>query len=88
MIALFHLNYWCETDEDKNKLRDIFKNNEVKYQEKLKEKYNTDNIFKKIEQKTTVIQDEQTINQTAMVEFKESIFNKIKNWFKKLFKLT
>ena len=47
MLALFYLNYWCESEEEKNMLRKIFKDNEIKYQEELKGKYNCDNIFKK-----------------------------------------
>ena len=28
MIALFHLNYWCNSDEEKEQLKQLFKNNE------------------------------------------------------------
>lgn len=47
MIGLLHLNYWCENEEEKNKLREIFRKNEQKYQEELREKYNTNDLFKK-----------------------------------------
>ncbi len=46
MIALFHLNYWCNSDDEKNKLKELFKSNEEKHQLEIREKYNLDNIFK------------------------------------------
>lgn len=27
MIALFHLNYWCNSNEEKEQLKQLFKNN-------------------------------------------------------------
>lgn len=47
MIGLLHLNYWCESEKEKNALREIFRQNEEKYQETLRKKYNPDNLFKK-----------------------------------------
>jgi len=82
MIALFHLNYWCNSDEEKNELKTLFKTNEEKHQAEIREKYNPDNLFKK----RSLQQEENVItNEVAMVEYKESIFkrfiNKIKNIF-------
>lgn len=79
MIALFHLNYWCESDEDKEELREIFGKNEKCYQEEIREKYNPDNIFKKKEQSKE--------NDVAMIEYKESIITKIINRIKKFFNI-
>ena len=36
MIALFHLNYWCNSQEEKQELNDLFKENEIKYQPELR----------------------------------------------------
>ena len=77
MSALFHLNYWCESDIDKKELREIFDKNEKCYQEEIREKYNPDNIFKKNEQPKE--------NAVAMIEYKESIMTKIINKIKKIF---
>ncbi len=48
MIALLHINYWCESKEEKEELNQIFENNFVKNEREKREKYNSDNIFKKI----------------------------------------
>ena len=82
MIALFHLIYWCSSPEEKQELKEMFKDNEVKYQAELRENYNPDNIFKKqnIRKKENI-----TIDEVAIAEYKESIFIKIKNWFKRNF---
>lgn len=79
MIALFHLNYWCESDIDKEELREIFAQNEKCYQEEIREKYNPDNIFKKNEKSKE--------NNVAMIEYKESIITKIFNKIKKFFNI-
>ena len=81
IIALLHLNYWCENEEEKKQLRQMFKSNEDRYQRELREKYNSDNMFKNNIQESTIK------NEVSLVEYKESIFrkliNKIKSfWYK------
>ena len=44
IIALLDLNYWCESEEEKQMLRDIFSQNEKVHQEELSKVYK-DNIF-------------------------------------------
>lgn len=82
MIALFHLNYWCDSEEEKNKLTLLFKTNEEKYQAEIREKYNPDDLFKN---RLVKIEETVSTNQVFMVECKESIFknilNKIRNFF-------
>ncbi len=83
LIALLHLNYWCDSDEEKEQLRLLFKNNEERYQAEIREKYNPDNIFKKnnLEQ----VAEEIIENETAMIQYKESIFKKLINRIKAIF---
>ena len=85
LIAMICLNYWCETNEQKkNFIRNLNKN-ERKYQEQLREKYSPDNIFKNQTINTIPIQEKTYNNETSMIEYKESFFTKIMNWFKSLF---
>lgn len=84
MIALFHLNYWCENEDEKNELRQLFKENEDKYQAELREKYNPDNLFKN--KTSDTIQEIENINENvAMVEYKESVFKRFINRIKSIF---
>ena len=80
MIALLHLNYWCCDNNEKERLNTIFDDNENKYQKELSEKYNPDNLFKNKQSKVETVE-----NSVAMIEYKESIFTKIKKWFKRTF---
>lgn len=80
MIALLHLNYWCCDNNEKERLNTIFDDNENKYQKELSEKYNPDNLFKNKQPKVETVE-----NSVAMIEYKESIFTKIKKWFKRTF---
>ena len=45
VLAILLTNYWCETENEKNDLLRLFRENELKYQEELRKKYNPDNIF-------------------------------------------
>lgn len=40
------LNYWCITDEQKEKFKSHLTENEMKFQEEMRRKYNPDNLFK------------------------------------------
>lgn len=82
MIALFHLNYWCNSDEEKNELKTLFKTNEEKYQAEIRKKYNPDNLFKK----RSVQQEKYTeTNEVVMVEYKEPLFKRFINKIKRIF---
>lgn len=77
MIALFHLNYWCNSDEEKEQLKQLFKSNEEKHQAEIREKYNLDNLFKKNKQETNV-----NSNNLTMIQYKASILKKFINKIK------
>ena len=85
MIALFHLNYWCNSDEEKQELRTLFRTNEEEKQRMLREKYNPDNLFKNKKSQLDIKNiDESKTN--ALVEVKkknfwQTIFSKIKIFF-------
>ncbi len=79
IIALLHLNYWCENENEKFELKQIFKNNEDMYENELRKKYNPDNIFKKH------VQEKIIKNEVDLVEYKESIFKRLINKIKSLF---
>lgn len=80
-IATFYLNFWCNTEEEKKEIRKILIDNEDKYQEELREKYNPDNIFKKKESK-----EQEEVEKVQMIEYKEGLIQKIINKIKKFFK--
>ena len=79
MLAVLTYNYWSSEDEKKDIIERL-NENENTYQEKLREKYNSDSIFKDRERKAEAVE-----NSNAMIEYKETIFIKIKNWFKRSF---
>ena len=73
IIALFHLNYWCNSQEEKKYLIDLFKKNEIEYQFKLREKYNPDNLFKN--KKQPITKNDENKNETVdLVKYKENMF--------------
>lgn len=85
LIAVIKYNYWS-TDEEKKQLKNMFYENENKYQKELLEKYNPNDIFKKNETKIDIIENQEEHN-LQLIEYKENIFirflNKIRNIFRK-----
>lgn len=86
LLAMLNLNYWCDSEEHKKELIKKYTENEQKYQDELREKYNTDNIFKKRKQEKRI---EEGIDQkdVAMIEYKESILKKVINKLKSIFNI-
>lgn len=84
ILAILLTNYWCKTEEEKNQLLKLFRDNELKYQEELREKYNPDDIFKK-RNKENEIKEISIQNKVALVEYKESILKKIIHKIKNIF---
>lgn len=84
ILAILLTNYWCKTENEKNDLLKLFRENELKYQQDLREKYNPDNIFKKRAQES-VIEEKNIEKEFALVEYKESFFKKLINKIKNIF---
>ncbi len=83
ILAILMLNYIAD-EQEKNEINKILTENEKKYEEELREKYNPDNLFKKKEIKQDDNLEEQ--HSLVIVENKpwyKKIFEKIKNIFKK-----
>lgn len=81
ILAMLNLNYWCEDEKEKQDLIAIYAENDRKKEEKLREKYNPDNLFKKKETEQKIEEPQKNIAEnTVLVEYKEEKF------FKKLIK--
>lgn len=83
MIALFHLNYWCNSEEEKKELEELFKDNEEKYQIEIRKKYNPDDIFKKKKELPIKKIEESSIAILPKEKWYKKLLNIIKNLFKK-----
>lgn len=82
MLSVIYYNYLCPKDQ-KEEYIEILNNNQTKFEEELREKYNPDNIFKN---NTTAEPVQQKESETvAMTEYKESFFTKIINKIKAIF---
>ena len=77
------IQYWYKDESKKQKLLEVLDENERKYQEELREKYNPDNIFKNKNQNNTfdeaVPKNEEISVGMQIVEYKEPIFKRIAN---------
>lgn len=87
ILSIINSKFWC-TPEQKELFDDKLKQNEEIYQEKLREKYNPDNLFKNKNSNISKDNFENVNGNTALVEVKEKnllqrIFDKIKSFFRK-----
>lgn len=83
LLGLIYLKYWAD-EEGKKAFKNRARENEIKYQEELREKYNTDNLFKN---KKEIIRDEKIKEEMALQTiqhetFIQRIINKIKGIFR------
>ena len=46
ILTLLQLNYWCDSEEEKQEILNELQENDRLKEEELREKYNPDNIFK------------------------------------------
>lgn len=86
ILAMLTLNYWCNSEEEKAELMSMYSDNELKYQEELREKYNPDNLFKNKTRIQDNIQENVEEKQLVVIDDKpwyKKIFEKIKNMFRR-----
>lgn len=76
IIALLNLQYLCEDENEKERLKEVYAKNEKIYQEHLQIQFNPNEIFKK---------KEHIKENVAVVEYKESIIKKFIKKIKNLF---
>lgn len=81
IIAILFRDYWA-TEIQREKIIAKQKYDRFQMEKDKESKYNPDNLFKN---KISKVETEITENTVAMVEYQESIFTKIKNWFKRTF---
>ena len=86
IIAWLNLEYWCQDEEEKERLKKIDDNNEKVYKEMLQVEFKPDDVFKK---KNVVIENEnnEQIAPVSMVEYKESVFKRVLNKIKQIFNI-
>ena len=77
ILAMLNLNYWCESEEHRQELLKKYHENDLKYQEELRQKYNTDNLFKR-ERKVVSSLKQENINVFPQE------YNEIK-WYHKIY---
>ena len=85
ILSVIYMNFLCN-EEQKKEYKKRLKENSIKKEKEVREKFNTDNLFSNKVQKKTIIEEQQTVdNIVAMTEYKDGIFTKIINKIKRLF---
>lgn len=83
IIALLNLQYWCEDENEKQRLKEVYAKNEQVYQDMLQVAFNPDDIFKK---RTKPLESEQPeVENKQMVVYKESFIKKVLSKIKRIF---
>lgn len=82
LITVLYKDYMCD-DIAKAKLDKVLNENQIKYENEVREKYNPDNIFKQRNKSNEKIQ--KSIENNQIVSYKESFLSKIINKLKSFF---
>lgn len=82
LIAIIYYRF-IATEDEKREIIKAWNNNEMTYQNMLREKYNVDNIFKDKTDKNT---DKQKIENSLVEIKKDSLIEKIKRFLNKIFR--
>lgn len=82
LITVLYKDYMCD-DIARLKLNKVLKENQIKYENEVREKYNPDNIFK--ERNRSYETNKRTIENNEIVSYKESFLSKIINKLKSFF---
>lgn len=85
LISLIYYNY-ATNENEKEELFKLWNQNENQYQEELKEKYDLDKMFQNKKNENTESEAETKSNVSIIQYKKETIFDKIKNFFKNILK--
>ena len=80
IIAILFRDYWA-TPEQREKILAKQNYDRIQIEKDKQKQYDVDSIFKNKERKIEIVE-----NSVSMVEYKESIFTRIKKWFKQTFK--
>lgn len=81
IICFICYNFWCENDAERKEIMDTLNANEIKFQDELKKKYNTD-VFGNKPKKVKKSKNEANIKTTedkGLIVRDESFFKKILN---------
>lgn len=80
LIAYFNLNYWCQDEEEKERLRNIYKENDERYNNEVRNnQHGADEIFKTETVNEENIESEEINNEEnqLVVYKKDNIFRRI-----------
>lgn len=87
LLGMIYRNYWCDSEQRKE-YDEILRKNEEKFQEKARQTYNPENIFKTIETTSSITEniEESASNEINIIPYKESFLTKIIERIKIVFK--
>lgn len=85
ILATLNLNYWCESEEEKEELLKEYANNDKKFEQEAREKYNPDNLFKR---NAEIVEDDKKteVQSKELVKYNENWFKKMWNKIKAFFR--
>ena len=85
VIVNLFIDYFA-SEEQKIKINEILDLNQKREEQERREKYNPDDIFKKVNNTTEITNIEISENNTntALIEYKESFFTRFKNFIFKI----
>ena len=82
LLSIINSKYWC-TSQEKEEFEEILKLNEKIYQNRLREKYSSDNLFKERQQSNKVASENMQIIEYKKPSWYTRIFEKVLRFFRR-----
>lgn len=83
IIAMLNLKYWCDDEEEKKRLINIYLENERKIHDELKEKYDIERVFKERNSKKELNFKDEKVPDIKRKGFFSELKNRVLNFFKR-----
>ena len=83
IIAMLNLKYWCDDEEEKKRLINIYLENERKIRDELKEKYDIEKVFKERNSKKELNFQDKGVPDIKREGFFSELKNIVLNFFKR-----
>jgi len=81
IIALLNMEFWCEDENEKERLRKVYANNEKTYEEVFQISFDADKIFNK----TVEMNTSERYEVKDVIPYKESFIKRIISKIKRIF---
>ena len=85
-LIMLKIKYWCKDEKERDEVRKLLKENEAKFTQEMREKYDPNKLFKEEDLKEEEIEEKDTTEDKLIKEEKKNWFSRFIDKLRRLFK--